>query len=119
LDELIKSLDKQDNGITELYLGTCITWNSETGVTIRLDGQDEPMQKKFKLMNVSRMPKVGERVIVAKMSGTYIVLGSIMNPIPIYRPADLPSTATLATVITKVNTIMLALRSVGTLGNPT
>lgn len=105
-------------GSAEFFLGTCVTWGtsgSSQGVAIQLDGQSAGMTKRFKLLNVARMPVAGERVLVMKQSGTYVVIGSIIDPISYYTPAKLASGATLATVIDRVNTLIDALRSFGTI----
>lgn len=121
MTDLIKLMEPETgkrSGAAEFFLGTCVTWGtsgSNQGVAIRLDGQNAGMTKRFKLLNVARMPVPDERVLVMKQSGTYVVIGSIIDPIAYYTPAKLASGATLATVISTVNTLIDALRSFGTI----
>lgn len=42
-----------------------------------LDGQTEPTQKRYKKLSTYGAPLAGDRVVCMKMSGTYVVLGSI------------------------------------------
>lgn len=104
--------------VPEIFLGTVIGWNTATGVRITLDGETEPMTKRYKQMLMARPLKVGARVAVMKLSGTYVVLGEISNPTNYWSPADLDTGADLATVIGKVNTILAALRGVGVIWPP-
>lgn len=104
--------------VPEIFLGTVNSWNISTGVQITLDGEDAPMTKRYRQMLMARPLQVGARVAVMKLSGTYVVLGEISNPRSIWRPADLATTADLAAVISKVNTILAALRDQGVLWNP-
>ena len=102
----------------EFYLGTVKAWNQTDGMQIQLDGQSEPMQKRYNIMYVCRPLKIGTRVIVMKISGSYIVLGEYGKPIGFYRPETLSSNASLADVINVVNMILSALRSQGLVWNP-
>ena len=98
-------------GQAEFYLGSVIGWNESDGVKIQLDGQDEPMTKRYKQMLMCRPLKVGSRVVVMKQSGTYIVLGEVSKPLPYYHPSDLNSSATLADVISRCNLIIQIIRN--------
>ena len=69
-------LPRENEGSAELYLGTVTSWYYQDKLaTIRLDGQDTEMTKKFK--SACGELHSGSRVVVAKMSGTYVVLGVI------------------------------------------
>lgn len=105
-------------GDTEFYLGTVSSWNVDTGIKVKLDGQDQAMQKGYKMMQVCRPLHVGARVIVMKQSGTYIVLGEISNPTVYYSPANLAASATLEQVITRCNLILSIMRNAGIIWNP-
>lgn len=105
----------EDKSPVEFYLGTVKAWSNNTGVQIQLDGQDAPMTKRYKMMLMCRPLNIGARVGVLKHSGTYIVLGEISNPNSWNRIQDLASTATLADVITTVNTILAWMRTQGML----
>ena len=112
---------KEEKNEAEFFLGQVISWGTtgdNTGVKIQLDGQDSPMTKRFKMMQMCRPLKVGSRVVVMKQSGTYIVLGEVSNPIGYYHPANLASTATLTEVIDRCNLILTIMRSAGIIWEP-
>ena len=60
--------------VPEFYIGTVISYSSSTGAKIQLDGQDSAMEKSFKRIN---SVAANDRVLIAKMNGTYIVIGRI------------------------------------------
>ncbi len=120
MDEIIagKEKNKLPETVPEIFLGTVNNWSMANGVEITLDGQSAPMTKKYKQLLVSRPLPIGARVAVMKISGTYVVLGEISNPIGLQRPADLASDASLQDVISKVNAILGGLRTQGVFWNP-
>ena len=62
---------------TDLFLATVANVNS-SGVTLILDGESEASTKRYKYMTSGYAePAAGDRVVVMKMSGTYVVLGRI------------------------------------------
>ena len=67
-----------DHG-AEFFLGT-VSAVTNTGIRVKLDGQNEAMTKGFKMLKTGSTPDVGARVLVLKQSGTYIVLGAIVYP---------------------------------------
>ena len=100
---------------TEFYLGTAVTWHNDTGVQIKIDGQEEPLTKRFKMMYMCRPLKVNSRVVIMKQAGTYIVLGEIGMPNSWKGIADLPSNASTADIINKINDLLSWLRTQGIL----
>lgn len=104
--------------VPEIFLGTVNAWTVADGVKVTLDGESAAMSKRYKQMLMARPLHVGARVAVMKLSGTYVVLGEISNPTSYWNPADLATNADLAAVISKVNTILAALRGLGVLWNP-
>lgn len=104
--------------VPEVYLGTVITWNIADGVKIQLDGDEAAMTKRYKQILTGRPLPVGARVAVLKLSGTYVVLGQVSNPVGYSHPENLPSDADLTAVISKVNAILSALRAQGVIWNP-
>lgn len=96
---------------TEIVLGTVVSRSSE-GAIITLDGNDEPLQKPYKTMRCGHSLAEGDRVVIIKQSGTYIVCGKISSPQLKYYLDPLPTSATLADVITKVNQIGTILKSI-------
>lgn len=72
------------NGIgrqAEFYLATVTSGNMGEGLTIKIDGQETGSTKKYKILLTGREPpRPGDRVLVMKISGSYIVLGKIGAP---------------------------------------
>ena len=65
----------------EFLLGTVTAVSQTNGIRIRLDGQDAAMSKYYKMLNTGAdAPGTGDRVVVMKHSGTYIVMGRIGTP---------------------------------------
>lgn len=60
---------------SQLYLATVASTNS-SGVTLIFDGAANATTKRYKRLS-SYSPTANDRVLVAKMSGTYVVLGKI------------------------------------------
>ena len=109
MDEM--TVQKNQNE-AEFFLAT-VTSYSSSGMKIRLDGQSEEMTKRYKLMYVKPVPE-GARVVVMKISGTYVVLGEVKYPLYKNTISDLATTTTsVAAVVTKVNQILGWLRNQG------
>lgn len=97
----------------KFYLAT-VTAYSSSGVKIRLDGQSEAMTKRYKMLQVGRPVAIGERVIVMKMSGTYVVIGAVNNPISKSTIIDLPTNNTSVSLVSsRVNQILQWMRNQG------
>lgn len=60
----------------ELRLATVANYNSTTGSTLIFDGEAEPTTKRYKRL-YSYSGAANHRVLVAKVSGTYIILGRV------------------------------------------
>lgn len=60
----------------ELLIATIGNYNSTTGSTLILPGSDTPTEKRYKRVNSASLAN-GYRVLVAKVSGTYLILGRI------------------------------------------
>lgn len=61
----------------DLFLATVANVNS-SGLTLILDGESEASTKRYKYMTSGYAdPAAGDRVVVMKMSGTFVVLGRI------------------------------------------
>lgn len=73
MDELLK--DETTGGEAEFFLATVTEYNSSRGAKIRLDGQDTAMSKYYKI--ICGAVNAGDRVVVMKHAGTFIVLGTI------------------------------------------
>lgn len=50
---------------------------SSSGITLRFSVQSEASEKKYKRLITGQALYSGDRVLVVKMSGTYVVLGKI------------------------------------------
>lgn len=61
------------SGSGDFYLAT-VSQVTTSGIKIQLDGETEPMEKPYKRIYTVR---AGNRVLVLKMNGTFIVLGPL------------------------------------------
>ena len=103
----------------EFFLGEVTAWSVAEGASIKPDGQSSGSTKRYKIMRTSRPLVAGNRYLIMKQSGTYIVLGEVGMPTPWRAPADLANDAALSDVITKINTILAGLRDQGIFYMPT
>jgi hypothetical protein len=82
LDELLFQNEAKNQGAdskSEFYLGT-VTASDSTGIQLTMDGESEPMTKRYRQILTGRTITVGARVVVVKISGTYVVLGQLSAP---------------------------------------
>ena len=63
--------------MTEHLLGIVKTINS-TGLSIQIDGELEPTKKDYLFLG-SYVPKVNDRVLIARIGSSYIVLGNVAS----------------------------------------
>ena len=63
-------------GITKLLLATVGDYDNSTGTTLIFDGADTATTKRYKRVGSASL-SAGNRVLVAKISGTYLILGQI------------------------------------------
>ena len=61
----------------ELLLAT-VGSRTTAGITLILDGQTEATTKQYKSISTGVTLSAGDRVLVARISGTYVVLGKIV-----------------------------------------
>lgn len=83
MDDLILPVEQQAGNSdqkAEFLIGKVVYWNASSGAQIQLDGEDEPMDKYFKVIR-SRPLVVGSRYLIMKHSGTYVVIGEIGLPV--------------------------------------
>lgn len=116
MDEFIINQDPKAGGAdhsAEFFLATVGTLTTD-GVTLTFDGETSPSTKRYKCLLSGRgSPYAGQRVVVMKQSGTYVVLGMISGG-QLYTNVDkLASGSSLATVITRVNSLLTALSNKG------
>ena len=60
----------------ELRLATVVNHNSSTGTTLLFDGESEATTKRYKRLYSASL-SANYRVLCAKVSGTYIILGRV------------------------------------------
>lgn len=78
MDEFIST---ENNGQAEFYLATMTSGTMNEGISFTIDGQSSPTSKKYKMLLTGKEPpRTGDRILVMKISGTYIVLGKIGMP---------------------------------------
>ena len=98
----------------EFYLATMTGGSNSTGIKIRLDGDSSGSTKAFKILQTGREPpRTGDRVLVIKLSGTYVVLGKIGLPSSGWKQTELATGATTTQITSKVNSIINMLINVG------
>lgn len=61
----------------ELLIATVDNYNSSTGSTLILPGSTTPTTKRYKRISGLSISS-GYRVLVAKISGTYVIIGRII-----------------------------------------
>ena len=61
-----------------MILGEVDSYVPGTGVTLLIDGEDAPTTKAYSFLG-SYVPTPGDRVLIAKVSGTYVVLGAVVK----------------------------------------
>lgn len=63
-------------GNTKLLIATVGDYNNSTGTTLIFDGTTAATTKRYKRVGSAGL-SAGSRVLVAKISGTYLILGQI------------------------------------------
>lgn len=112
MDEFIQH---DGNGDVEFFLGT-VTSYATTGVGVRLDGQNAAMTKKYKMLRTGKPLVSGDRVVIMKMSGTYVVLGAVDAPVSKTYITDLATSASTGVIALRFNSLLAALRAQGIIG---
>lgn len=77
MDELILDWPIDDASDESTLRLATISTVSPSGITLRFDGQSEASQKLYKRLITGATLSSGDRVLVVKMAGTYVVLGKI------------------------------------------
>lgn len=117
MDELLILPDEEPVGqgdhSAEFFIATVGDLTSD-GITLIFDGATEPTTKRFKsIANGRGSASAGQRVVVMKQSGTYIVLGALTKGQLYTNVNKLASGATLATTISRFNSLLTALVNKG------
>ena len=71
-----ESAKASDARTPEFYLGT-VSASDSSGIELTMDGESEPMTKRYRQILTGRTIPIGARVAVIKISGTYVVLGEL------------------------------------------
>ena len=82
MDELLFQNETKPQGAesaSAFCLGT-VSASDSSGIQLTLDGESEPMTKRYRQILTGRTISVGARVVVVKISGTYVVLGQLSAP---------------------------------------
>ena len=83
MDELF--LPKNDGKLeTADFVLATVSAVYTNGVSLIFDGQNAASQKRYRLLQTGSTVRAGERVVVMKHSGTYVVLGGIIDGGGIY-----------------------------------
>lgn len=62
-----------------VQIATLGTGSSSSGWTLILDGQTTASQKSYKALSSAGTLSQGNRVLVARVSGSYVIIGKIGN----------------------------------------
>lgn len=63
---------------SSLLLAKVGSYTSGSGITLIFDGQTAATTKRFKRLS-TYTPSAGARVLVAKIGGSYVILGAVVN----------------------------------------
>ena len=61
-----------------MILGTIKSNTSGSGVTVQIDGESSATTKKYAYLS-SYTPAVNDRVLIAEVGGSYVILGKIQK----------------------------------------
>ena len=112
MDQIV--LHQEQTKESPLLLGTVVDYNTAEGVRIQLDGEETPGTKYYKSRK-GLITAVGDRIVLAPISGSYVVLGTVGLPARKYSMNQCPtgSNATAANCASWINTLIEALTAQG------
>lgn len=61
-----------------MLLGTITSRTANVGATLTIDGETSPTTKAYMWLD-PYYPEIGDRVLIAEISGSYVVLGKVVN----------------------------------------
>jgi hypothetical protein len=73
-EEMIQMTEQDEQSLFKL--ATVVGFWANGTVKIQFDGEEEPSEKEYAFL-ASYKPYSGDRVLVAKVSNTYVILGSV------------------------------------------
>ena len=79
-----------------MILGTISAIDSDNGLQLIIDGEDEPTTKKYTYM-ASYVPTVNDRVLIEEISGSYVIMGKVISDVASSGMARVADTAVNAT----------------------
>lgn len=88
-----------------MILGTITTVDNDNGLQLIIDGEDTPTTKKYTYI-ASYVPEANDRVLIEEISGSYVIMGKVINDYDssgIARQADNATNAVNATNATNAN----------------
>lgn len=95
------------------FLTATVAAVKNTGVTLKFPGESNAGSKQYRCV-VGAPIKVGDRVLLLKDSGTYVVLGALGGaPGRIWNWNKCPADASVATAVKWINSILDALAAMG------
>lgn len=89
-----------------MILGTVLALDENSGVQIKLDGEEDGTAKKYSYL-ASYIPAAGDRVLIEEISGSYVVIGKIITVFSssgISRACSIADNAKTAQTATSANT---------------
>ena len=101
-----------------MILGTISAVDADNGLQLIIDGEDLPTTKKYTYM-ASYVPTANDRVLIEEISGSYVIMGKVINEVSssgIARTAETATNATNAENATNATNADSALVSDKTLG---
>ena len=99
MDEILLPESAGEISGAEFLLATIDSGNS-TGVTLIFDGQTSPSQKRYRVLQTGAMLYAGDRVVVMKQSGTYVVLGAVKPGRGLWTPSAITDVLTASSIAT-------------------
>ena len=63
-----------------MILGTISAVDSDYGLQLIIDGEDEPTTKKYTYMS-SYVPTANDRVLIEEISGSYVIMGKVISDV--------------------------------------
>ena len=63
-----------------MILGTISAVDADNGLQLIIDGEDMPTTKKYTYM-ASYVPTANDRVLIEEISGSYVIMGKVINDV--------------------------------------
>ena len=94
-NEIFQPLEEQKQQV--FRLGTVTNLFENGTAQVRFDGEESPSQKQYAFLSTYR-PAVDDRVFLAAIGGTYVILGAISHEISQDDPTDDPTEGNFTTL---------------------